>query len=161
MTGPAFQLTVHGTPAPQGSKNKSASGALYESSAAVKPWREAVKFAALDALAHDEAWHALSEPVRLEVTFTLRRPKHHYGTGRNDGVLKASAPQHPIGTPDLDKLIRSTQDALKDAGVLRDDSVVAAVIAAKAYVFAGPEALPHPGAVLRVWRLHTPKEPTP
>ncbi|MEV7684516.1 RusA family crossover junction endodeoxyribonuclease [Streptomyces bungoensis] len=158
MTAPAFHITVHGTPAPQGSKNRNAAGALYESSAKVKPWREAVKSAALDALAYDEAWLPLDEPVRVDVVFTLLRPKHHYGTGRNAGVLKPSAPEHPTGKPDLDKLVRSTQDALTDAGVLRDDSVVTAVLATKTFVLTGADALSHPGAVIRVWRLNKPKE---
>lgn len=156
MIAPAFLLTVHGTPAPQGSKNRNAAGALYESSAAVKPWREAVKHAALDALAHDEAWQPLREAVRIDVVFTLKRPKHHYGTGRNAGVVKPSAPPFPTGTPDLDKLVRSTQDALKDAGVLVDDSVVTSLFVAKAYVLTGADALAHPGAVIRVWRLNNP-----
>jgi crossover junction endodeoxyribonuclease RusA len=152
VTAPAFLLTVHGTPAPQGSKNRNAAGALYESSAAVKPWREAVKFAALDALHHDDAWTALDGPVWLDTQFTLRRPKHHYGTGRNAGRLKPSAPPYPTGVPDLDKLVRSTQDALKDAGVLADDSVVASLSASKVYVLWG-DALRTPGAVIKVWRL--------
>lgn len=158
MTQPAFHITVHGTPGPQGSKTRNAAGAMYESSAKVKPWREAVKSAALDSLAYDEAWSPLDEPVRLDVTFTLRRPKHHYGTGRNAGVLKPSAPQYPTGKPDLDKLVRSTQDALKDAGALLDDSVVTAVFAAKAYTLTGCDALSHPGAVIRIWRLNNPSK---
>lgn len=156
MTAPALILTVHGTPGPQGSKTRNAAGALYESSAKVKPWREAVKQVAVDALTHDDAWKPLDEPVHLEVVFTLRRPKSHYGTGRNAGVLKGSAPVFPTGKPDLDKLLRSTQDALKDAGVLRDDSVVTAATATKTYVFTGFDALSHPGAVIRVRRLNNP-----
>ncbi|MGW1796865.1 RusA family crossover junction endodeoxyribonuclease [Streptomyces sp. NPDC001984] len=158
MTAPAFHITVHGTPGPQGSKTRNKAGAMYESSAKVKPWREAVKSAALDALAYDETWQPLREAVRIDVVFTLRRPKHHYGTGRNEGLLKASAPRFPTGKPDTDKLLRSTQDALKDAGVLLDDSVVTAVFAAKAYVLTGADALTHSGAVIRVWRLNTPSE---
>lgn len=161
MTAPALQLTVYGTPAPQGSKNRNAAGALYESSAKVRPWRQDVKTAALDALHHDEAWVALNCAVWLDVQFSLRRPKHHFGTGKNAGLLKASAPPFPTGTPDLDKLVRSTQDALKDAGVLHDDSVVATVSASKVYVLWG-DSLRTPGAVIKVWRLtdflkeHTP-----
>ncbi|MFJ9114426.1 RusA family crossover junction endodeoxyribonuclease [Streptomyces sp. NPDC102394] len=158
MNGPALILTVHGTPGPQGSKTRNAAGALYESSAKVKPWREAVKQVAVDALTHDDAWKPLDEPVHLEVVFTLRRPKSHYGTGRNAGVLKGSAPVFPTGKPDLDKLLRSTQDALKDAGVLLDDSVVTATTATKTYVYTGRDALSHPGAVIRVRRLNNPSK---
>lgn len=155
MTAPALILTVYGTPAPQGSKNRNAAGALYESSAKVRPWRQDVKTAALDALHHDDAWTALDCPVLLDMTFSLRRPKHHYGTGKNAGRLKPSAPRYPTSTPDLDKLVRSTQDALKDAGVLADDSCVTDVNAGKRFVLAGTGAdtLHLPGAVIRVWRL--------
>lgn len=158
MTALLLELVAHGTPGPQGSKTKNAAGAMYESSAKVKPWREAVKSAALDALAYDGAWKAIGEAVRLEIVFTLRRPKSHFGTGRNAGVVKASAPQYPTGKPDLDKLVRSTQDALKDAGVLLDDSVVTAAVATKAFVLTGADALSHPGAVIRVWRLNNPSK---
>jgi crossover junction endodeoxyribonuclease RusA len=152
VTAPALQLTVYGTPGPQGSKTKNAAGALYESSAAVKPWREAVKTAALDALHHDKEWAPLRCPVWVDVRFSLRRPKGHFGTGRNAGLLKPSAPPYPTGKPDLDKLVRSTQDALKDAGVLVDDSAVASLSATKVYVLWG-DALRTPGAVIKVWRL--------
>ena len=152
MTAPALHLTVYGTPGPQGSKTRNAHGAMYESSAKVKPWREAVKTAALDALHHDDAWAALDGAVWLDVQFSLRRPKHHYGTGRNAGRLKPSAPPYPTGKPDLDKFVRSTQDALKDAGMLADDSVVASLSASKVFVLWG-DALRTPGAVIKVWRL--------
>ncbi|MET7477951.1 RusA family crossover junction endodeoxyribonuclease [Streptomyces sp. NPDC005648] len=144
---------MHGTPGPQGSKTRNAAGAMYESSAKVKPWREAVKTAALDALHHDQNWTALDVPVWVDVQFSLRRPKGHYGTGRNAGQLKASAPAYPTSKPDLDKLVRSTQDALKDAGVLADDSTVASLSASKVYVLWG-DALRTPGAVIKVWRLN-------
>ncbi|MGW6911493.1 RusA family crossover junction endodeoxyribonuclease [Streptomyces sp. NPDC054940] len=161
MNAPALMLTVYGTPGPQGSKTRNAHGALYESSPAVKPWREAVKTAALDALHHDEGWAALDGPVWVDVQFSLRRPKSHYGTGKNAGLLKASAPPYPTSKPDLDKLVRSTQDALKDAGVLADDSVVASLSALKVYVLWG-DALRTPGAVIKVWRLNDfLKEPQP
>ncbi|MFJ4365123.1 RusA family crossover junction endodeoxyribonuclease [Streptomyces chartreusis] len=153
MTTPALNLTVYGTPGPQGSKTRNAAGALYESSAKVKPWREAVKTAALDALHHDDAWSALNEPVWLDLQFSLRRPKNHYGTGKNAGRLKTSAPHFPTSKPDLDKLVRSTQDALKDAGVLADDSVVASLSTRKVFVLWG-DALRTPGAVIKVWRLN-------
>lgn len=157
----ALSFEVHGTPGPQGSKTRNAAGAMYESSAKVKPWREAVKSAALDRLSYDICWSPLREAVRLEVVFTLPRPKSHFGTGKNAGLVKPSAPQFPTGKPDTDKLLRSTQDALKDAGVVLDDSVVTDTVAAKRYVLTGDDTLSHPGAVIRVWRLNKPKEPTP
>jgi Holliday junction resolvase RusA-like endonuclease len=57
--------------------------------------------------------------------------------------------------PDLSKLIRSTEDALTDAGVWTDDARVVAYHQPRK-VYAGsadPDALHTPGAVIRVWRV--------
>lgn len=131
-----LEITVHGTPAPQGSKNVNRHGAVYESSKRVKPWRDSVISASLDAIlahARDNGWAPLAGPVGLEVYFHFPRPKGHYGTGRNAGKLKASAPLRPAVAPDLSKLIRSTEDALTEAGVWRDDALVVHVSAGKFY----------------------------
>jgi hypothetical protein len=143
---------------------------MVESSAKVKPWREAVKSATRD-LHYDGPlrlqWHncgmahtivercllpgghvfntrwqdAFTGPVSIEVTFTLRKP--------------ASAPKRrttwPQRKPDLDKLLRSTFDALGDAGVWVDDSQVVEVVARKVFPDEGVDALSHPGAVIRIW----------
>ncbi len=127
-------ITVLGTPGPQGSKNVNRHGAVYEVSKRVKPWREAVKSAALDMINVTPGWVMMDGPLVLMVTFYSNRPKSHYRTGRNAHLLKDSAPDYPTGAPDLSKLIRSTEDALTDAGVWRDDSRVVRVIASKTYV---------------------------
>ena len=72
-------------------------------------------------------------PVRLRIVFWLVRPKGHYGTGRNEGVVKKSAPVWPATKPDSDKLTRSTMDALTDAQVYRDDAQVVHLDVWKAY----------------------------
>jgi len=121
MTSPTqrtLSITVHGCPAPQGSKRHVGRGVMVESSKAVQPWREAVKYAALAAIAKTPAWQPLDEPISLFVTFYLKRPKKP----------KMSA---PASAPDLSKLIRSTEDALTDAGVWRDDARVVQVLATK------------------------------
>ncbi len=72
MTAKAEQLTitVYGTPGPQGSKRfmgvKGGKGVLVESSKKVKPWREAVKWAAWDVIGVDR----VPGPVRVDVHFT-------------------------------------------------------------------------------------------
>jgi crossover junction endodeoxyribonuclease RusA len=137
-----IEIIVLGTPAPQGSKRGfavKAKGAYtgkvaqVESSAKVKPWRMAVKYAAMEALPTRDGSAILTGAVTLEVEFRLRRPKGHYGTGHNAGLLKSSAPWFPAGRPDLDKLLRSTFDALGEAGVWRDDAQVVTVRGAKVY----------------------------
>jgi crossover junction endodeoxyribonuclease RusA len=122
-------FTVLGlSPAPQGSKRHVGGGRMVESSAKVKPWREAVRS---EALATGLAISA--EPIYLHLLFRFRRPKGHYDS---KGQIKASARVEHITRPDLDKLCRSTLDAL--TGVLfADDSQVAFLVASKEYCLAG------------------------
>lgn len=126
---------VPGTPAPQGSKRHVGNGVMVESSKAVKPWRQDVTAAAIDA-ATTAGWETATGPVGLRLTFYLRRPRSHYGTGRNADQVKPSAPEYPATKPDLDKLQRSTLDALTTAGVLADDARVVLIDAAKVYATA-------------------------
>src|SRR5713226_4632244 len=87
-------ITVHGRPAPQGSKRHVGNGVMIESSKAVKPWREDVKQAGLEAMGWGER-PCLDGPLRVSMVFTFGRPASHYGTGRNAGRLKPSAPLAP------------------------------------------------------------------
>ena len=139
----SIEIIVLGTPAPQGSKHGyaiKAKGAYtgkvaqVESSAKVKPWRMAVKYAALNEIrATTDHWRPMTGALVIEVVFRLPRPKGHYGTGRNTGNLKPSAPLFPAGRPDLDKLLRSTFDALGEAGIWGDDAQVVAARGRKVY----------------------------
>lgn len=160
MTAPAFTLTVYGLPAPQGSKSHVGNGRMIESSKHVKPWREAVKWAARDWIDHADDWARLDGPLSLSLAFTFARPKGHYRTGRNAHLLRDAAPSRPLGYPDLAKLIRSTEDALTEAGVWADDSRVVDVAASKFYADTSSHSLGTPGAVIRIWALeqHTSKE---
>ncbi|WP_084963333.1 RusA family crossover junction endodeoxyribonuclease [Thermoactinospora rubra] len=141
MTPPLLTITVVGTPAPQGSKRHVGRGVMVESSKAVRPWREAVKWAALARVSRSGP--PLDEPLAVEMCFTLARPK--------------SAPKrrrHPDRMPDLSKLVRSTEDALTDAGVWADDARVVACRARKVYAGSpDPDALPVPGAVIKIWPI--------
>jgi crossover junction endodeoxyribonuclease RusA len=115
---------VRGTPGAQGSKRHVGNGVMIESSAKVKPWRQDVKAAAESALIATNVWDIGERgPVAVRIVFTFRRPTNHYGTGRNAAVVKPSAPPRPTGhnSGDLDKLLRSTFDALQAAGVIHDD----------------------------------------
>ena len=133
-----LSITVHGIPAPQGSKRILRAGGkpdgqplMVESSRAVGPWRQAVKEAAVKA--RGGLWLPAFGPVTLDVSFHFPRPQSHYGTGRNAGKLKLSAPLYPKGPPDLSKLVRATEDALTEAGVWRDDALVVIINAQKFY----------------------------
>lgn len=128
---PVLGIDVQGIPGAQGSKRHVGRGIMVESSKKVAPWRTDVRDAAIAAMGDD--WRPLTGPVTVDVTFYFLRPRSHYGTGRNCDTLKPSAPTHPTSRAhgDLDKLVRSTLDALVSAGVLHDDSLVVDLTARK------------------------------
>ena len=101
---------------------------MVESSKRVKPWRRQVAAAYADRNFGD----MLDGPVSIIVDFYLPRPKAHYGTGRNAGTLKGSAPVEHLTMPDLDKLVRAVGDALTRLA-WRDDSQIVAWHAYKHY----------------------------
>ena len=122
-------INVEGlSPAPQGSKRHVGGGRMVESSAKVKPWREAVRQEALASGAS-----LITGPVSVKLTFRFIRPKGHLNT---KGQIKASAPIDHVTRPDLDKLVRSTLDGLTGTA-FADDSQVACMVASKEYAIPG------------------------
>jgi crossover junction endodeoxyribonuclease RusA len=143
----SIRIVVYGSPAPQGSKSfkglaKSGRAILAESSKKVRPWRQDVKAAAEQVRAR-LGLALLDEPLRVRMTFTLPKP--------------LSAPKRrvtlPSRLPDLSKLVRSTEDAITDAGVWRDDARVVECTASKRYPGEGADALDAPGCVIEIERL--------
>ena len=127
----SITISVVGLPAPQGSKRHVGNGIVIESSKRVAPWRESVKSAAVEAMGGIAL--RLDGPLYLLVTFYMPRPKKP----------KAHMPDR---APDLSKLIRSTEDALTEAGVWADDARVVRVEAEKRYC----EPNQHTGAIIVV-----------
>jgi crossover junction endodeoxyribonuclease RusA len=141
-----IRIVVLGMPGPQGSKrfvgaSKTGRGIMIESSAKVKPWRQDVKASAELVM---DSRRPLDGPLVALVTFTIPKP--------------SSAPKSrrtwPCRKPDLSKLVRSTEDALTDAGVWADDARVVELVARKCYPKEGPGALHVPGAVIEVFERH-------
>lgn len=65
----------------------------------------------------------LTGAIKLTIVFIRPRPQGHYGTGRNEGKLKESAPPFLTTTPDTLKLGRAIEDAC--TGILWvDDSQI-------------------------------------
>lgn len=147
MTAPIarerIKIIVYGLPGPQGSKKflgltKLGRGILGESSKKVKPWRELVHAAAL---AVRNGADPLDAPLRVWMVFTMPKP--------------ASNPKRrqtwPMRTPDLSKLCRSTEDALTDAGIWKDDARVCEyALLAKRYPGEGLGALEAPGCWIEI-----------
>lgn len=131
-------IKVYGLPAPQGSKRHVGHGVMIESSNNVKPWREAVKWAVRESFPPTIPAPLSPGPVSVEMVFTLPRPK----SAKRGAV--------PSKKPDLSKLIRSTEDALTDAGAWEDDARVVECRARKVYPGQHPDALDVPGAVIRI-----------
>lgn len=151
-----MKITVYGQPAPQGSKRgfvnrKTGAVILVESSDKVKPWREAVKYAAIEVR---DGGLPLCGPLRVSMVFTFARPAGHFGSGKNAGQVRASAPPRPHGRPDLSKLARSTEDALTDARAYEDDSrIVEYSRLAKVYIGGDVDALDAPGVKIEIQEM--------
>lgn len=118
-------VDVIGTPAPQGSKtykgHRGGRPILVESSKAVRPWRAVVAWDVAQAI-RQARWERLDGPVAVDIEFYLHRPP--------------SAPRtrhRPDVKPDLDKLVRSTLDALTESGAITDDARVVEINASKHY----------------------------
>lgn len=138
--GPAaVTFWVPGIPKPGGSKRgflnpKTKRVIITEDCKASKDWRTSVAFVADGAI---PLW--LPGPLRVTFSFYFLRPASHYGTGKNAGRLKPSAPAYPAVRPDVTKLVRSTEDALK-AIAWRDDSQIVYQVATKRYADEGKAA---------------------
>lgn len=141
MSGGRLEFRVFGSPAPQGSKKHVGNGRMIESSKKVRPWREDVKAVAETIR---DGMPPIESPLRVTFVFTLPKPQ--------------SAPKKrktwPSKKPDLSKLIRSTEDAMVDAGLIRDDALIVECIAKKVFPGEDTYALPAPGVyvcVEEVW----------
>ena len=125
-------FSVPGVPATAGSKrslpirNGNGRHIVVDANKRTKPWQAAVAEAARQAFRRD----VLRGPLALSVVFTFTRPGCHFGTGKNFGKLRASAPKHYTKTPDLSKLVRAIEDAINEV-IWHDDRQVVRIDAAK------------------------------
>tara|TARA_R100001082_G_C4312724_1_gene137493 strand:- start:72 stop:512 length:441 start_codon:yes stop_codon:yes gene_type:complete len=145
-------IVVRGKPAPQGSKVSTRFGGMREASQFVMPWRNQIVSACIEQQINNG--EIIEQPVEIFIDFLFHRPQGHYGTGRNEGNLKPSAPTYPItrSTGDIDKLCRSTLDGLSvpSGGILlRDDSLVVNLRAKKSFATKGG----FQGAFIHIWKL--------
>ncbi len=136
-----IRIVVYGSPAPQGSKRHVGGGRMIESSKKVKPWRQDVKSAA-ELWLHENGRPApLDGPLIVRMVFTLPKPKSAPKRRRTYADRK----------PDLSKLLRSTEDALTDAGLIADDArLVEFSRLAKVFPGEDPEALTSPGVLIEI-----------
>jgi Holliday junction resolvase RusA-like endonuclease len=123
----AIAFTVFGKPSPSGSKkafqhSKTGRIVVVDTAKGKAKWQTLCKRAATTAV-KESGWGCASGPINLQVLFTFARPKAHFRTGKNSGIMKPTAPFWHTQKPDRTKLLRCLEDAFK--GVLwKDDSQV-------------------------------------
>lgn len=114
---PVLSFTVHGTPAPAGSKSVSRAGRVFDNSRKSRPWKTQVAQAAGDAMAGRPL---LQGPLQLHATFYRKRPQGHTGARG----LKPGAPAYPTSAPDTTKLLRAIEDAMEGVVYTNDAQIV-------------------------------------
>jgi hypothetical protein len=92
-------------------------------------WRDTIGFHARVAMGDREVFDGL---CRATFVFVKPRPAAHYGSGRNERILKDSAPAAPGKRPDALKLARAVEDAMTGI-VYVDDSLIVTEVIAKRY----------------------------
>ena len=115
-----LSIEVLGVPSPKGSKTRMPNGAMLdgkspEARARLETWHASVANCARNAWGGEAP---LDCPIHIAITFRLPMPKSRPKATRAAGVGWHTT------KPDIDKLLRSTLDALTDAGVIRDDARV-------------------------------------
>jgi len=136
--GETWRMTVLGKPHPQGDlsampiQRRDGSPVLgkggrpiinqvHSNQKTLKPWRGEIAQTAVACGWPGMGLAAIDEALIVRLDFYFARPASHYGTGRNAGVLKDSAPLYPEQSgSDVDKLARAVLDALTGI-VWKDD----------------------------------------
>jgi len=139
---PSIEVVIYGEARPAGAlaigQRKDGGRFLHHRSGPeLAAWKNAIR---------SEVGPLVTDPtraaVRVAATFCVKRPAGHFGTGRNAGTLKASAPAFPTtrAKGDVDKLARALLDAL--TGVyFADDSQVVDLRVRKLFADSGPVRL--------------------
>lgn len=138
----AIVLKVRGTPVPQGSMTcvGGGPGRPHNVQPSNKPelsaWRNKVAAAAKQAVEQLHAGWVAQDPVRVDLTITVERPK---------SVTR----DWPSVYPDIDKLARAVLDGLTAGEIWNDDGQCVVLNVVKAYPDAAVHA-PFPEDVLKV-----------
>jgi len=117
-----ISLSVEGSPVPQGSFRHVGNGRIISANPKLNTWRQTIA----DQIATQTAHRLIEAPIRLQLVFTLPRPKS----------VPISRRATPTTKPDLDKLTRAVMDAIsleRYCQVIKDDSLVTDLHAAKRY----------------------------
>lgn len=117
-----LKFRVYGVPASQGSKKgfvvNGRVNMVEQSHKKLRPWREEISDAGAKAM---DGRDPLDGPLFANITFFMKRP------------AKPKFKDYPAVFPDVDKMTRGVLDALKMAGVIKDDARVVACMATKVF----------------------------
>lgn len=157
-------ITVHGEPAGQGqvSFNGKGRGARHTNEKSLKPWRRAIIKATRETTGcHgytdrggicltcwvEKKQHGLyaNVPTAADITITVPKPKTAPKRRRTWPITRYST--------DIDHHARACLDSLSESGLIRDDSQVIELTVRKVYPLEHPDALPEPGALIRLYTL--------
>ena len=142
-----IRFDVLGTPAPKGSNravlNKHTHRAMMIPGGSntnehkIYAWNIAVREAAREACGRSlNTPYFIHAPLIVTILFRMQRPSGHWGKKG----LKPSAPQYPTVKPDIDKLARTTLDALTGI-VFDDDSRIVSLVCTKVFAKPGEEGM--------------------
>lgn len=150
--GEPFTFIIPGSAAGQGDKRHVGGGRMIERNPKLRPWRADAIAAIQSAMearfgADRSQWPVMDGHLEVVAHFRWPRPKAHFGTGRNAGVLKGGLPHTRNTPPDVDKLLRALFDAMTQSGLIRDDARIVHVDSWKRYgrvpeVFVSVQMLP-------------------
>lgn len=123
-----LKFEVEGKASPSGSKKgfinrKTGRVMMVDTAKGKDNWQAWVRLKATTA-ANLAGFKPSRKPFYLEVHFYFARPKSHYGSGKNADKLKPDAPLGHIQKPDATKLMRCTEDALKEILWFDDSQVI-------------------------------------
>lgn len=124
-----IRIAAFGRPAPQGSHDLGGAGQLLDSSPYLAGWRAAVRNAAFRAYAEAGIPPETLPLFPAGVPVTIEQCTFYVA----EQQCRVAGTEEPLGKPDIDKLLRSTLDALggakgKTARLFADDSQIVRVL---------------------------------
>jgi len=90
-------------------------------------------------LCRDQIKEQFTGPIEASLWFFIRRPKSHYGTGRNAEILKKTSPVYPsVKPPDVDNYVKFYLDILNGVAWV-DDAQICYIKACKRFCEIGKQ----------------------
>lgn len=134
-------ITIPGEPVAQARSRSTRSGHHYDPQ---KKLKDGIKLLIKSQV---KGMEPLTGSLTLKCTFRMSRPKSHYGTGKNSGILKMSAPYYHTIKPDLDNQLKFVMDCLN--GIVWKDDCQVCVIKESVKIYADI----NPGTIIRIGRV--------